>query len=298
MPHYICPECGRKYFSAVTKNPNCKYCPANYALLDTSASGGPKDPLKLRISIKKPALNENRRRRKTKASHDELNMDLATFERLKRVSAQAAEQFDWDAAIDHDHVDLDDPDYEPPARSFNVDMRLTNGARMSCRALKDVIYDARFDKVQEEDIGAVQHRPVSTNAAMGTHICGKGTVSARKVSKRGAVYHPGGKGHDEWCHLLADSLGGPTAADNLVAGSYGANTHMAVLENLLKGRTDLRVRVTAHCSADHVAEMIHYEVAFRVDPLKSVEFWMDATNFDFTKEDMEEEQKKLRDLIG
>lgn len=64
----------------------------------------------------------------------------------------------------------------------------------------------------------------------------------------------------EWCHLIADSLGGATAHDNLVAGGYHANTAMLYIEMACKGRSELEVQVTAALSAPDVAEVITYEI--------------------------------------
>jgi hypothetical protein len=67
----------------------------------------------------------------------------------------------------------------------------------------------------------------------------------------------------EWCHLVADSLGGPSEPSNLVAASFSANTYMAALEALLKGQSALSLSVTAHCSAPNLGEWIFYRIRHR-----------------------------------
>jgi hypothetical protein len=47
----------------------------------------------------------------------------------------------------------------------------------------------------------------------------------------------------EWCHMIADYLGGATKKENLSCGGKHANTHMEVIEHHLMGRTEFEVSV-------------------------------------------------------
>lgn len=64
----------------------------------------------------------------------------------------------------------------------------------------------------------------------------------------------------EWCHLVADSLGGASVTHNFVAASFCCNTYMGVIEGFLTGRGDLAVQVTSYGPAGAVADWIVYEI--------------------------------------
>lgn len=283
--HYVCPKCRRKYFSRIETNGVCKYCSDN------------------------PKLISNLRRKKEKPGKDEINMDLGLFSRDSRHSTPIS--FVYKPPIfedeDEDEVeeelanlddDLSDFDFEPPARDYDISMRLTPGPNQwkdGARDPKNVIMNALYTKTFQGQIEKRAGRPVTTSQAMGQAIKGKGTISASKVSHRSTPFKPGGKTHDEWCHLLGDALGGETSAKNLVAGSYGCNTYMAALEMILIGMTQLNVEATAHCNTKHVAEFIQYKISLVSNPNKSREYSIDAANNDFTVDDMKQVQE---DLLG
>ena len=282
--HYLCPDCKRKYFSRIETNGVCKYCSSN------------------------PKLESNLRRKKEKPSKDEINMDLGLFSHKSRHKTPFSfvyvpQVFDGEDEEDVENElanldeDLDDFDFEPPARDFDINMRLTSGPQRwkdGARDPKNVITSPLLIKTFGGQIGQRAGRPVTTAQAMGLVIKGKGTISASKVSHRSTAYKPGGKQHDEWCHLFGDALGGETSAKNLVAGSYGCNTYMASLEMLLISKTELNVEATAHCNADHVAEFIQYKVSLVNNPNKSHEYTIDAANNFFTVDDMKDVQEDLR----
>jgi len=283
--HYLCPDCDRKYFSRVETNGVCKYCPSN------------------------PRLKFNLRRKKDKPGKDEINMDLGTFSRNSRQSAPMSfvyvppifddeDEDDVNEELDNLDEDLDDFDFEPPARDFDINMRLTSGSERWKDGVRDLTNLPNLNTLSTKtfggQIGQRAGRPVTTGVAMGIALKGKGTISASKVSHRSTSYKPGGKQHDEWCHLFGDALGGETSAKNLVAGSYGCNTYMAALEMLLIGKTGLNVEATAHCCTDHVAEYIQYKISLVNSPNKSLEYTIDAANNFFTVDDMKEVQEDLR----
>jgi hypothetical protein len=89
--------------------------------------------------------------------------------------------------------------------------------------------------------------------------------SAQRHSGRGVSYKVNPKGSEEWCHLIADSLGGPTTGRNLVAASYSANTMMGAIEKCLHGRAEFEIRVRAHCSRANVAEFLDYAIRHSTD---------------------------------
>lgn len=65
----------------------------------------------------------------------------------------------------------------------------------------------------------------------------------------------------EWCHLIADCLGGPTSASNLFCGSFHANTAMLCIEHQLVGKSHLEVRIEVLVRAGtYLGEIITYRV--------------------------------------
>ncbi|NYZ13295.1 hypothetical protein HL658_12100 [Azospirillum sp. RWY-5-1] len=252
------------------------------------------------------------RRKKDQLYKDEVDLESRLAERLKlrrmglgrkKKKVSYAKFFMTDPAdvgmVEEEPMeDLDDDTWEPPARSYNINMRLTTGLfRMTCRMINLIAFNQAMTKERSQLITGVAGREPCCDV-MGIAINGKGKVSAAHyassvgkwpdllISKK--TKDP--KQKPEWCHLIADSLGGPTAADNLVAASYGANTYMAVIEALLKGHTALRVTVKAYCSADHFAELIVYKIDYNHH---SISFDIDGRNYNFTIDDMKDVQDKL-----
>ncbi len=100
---------------------------------------------------------------------------------------------------------------------------------------------------------------------------------------RGRAYTAFPKLSLEWCHLVADSLGGPTVGANLVAASYAANTYMLAIEQQLHAKTTLHVEVTVYCSRENVAEFLDYKI---IRPSAAfLTFTIDARNDCFTRAD-------------
>ncbi len=107
---------------------------------------------------------------------------------------------------------------------------------------------------------------LSTGASRNTAAC----FANEKAEDHGAANVPGfvcpppptanGKKF-EWCHLIADSLGGQTAAANLFCGTFHVNTAMLCIENVLRGRTEAEVQVEVDVRAgSHVGERVVYRV--------------------------------------
>lgn len=100
----------------------------------------------------------------------------------------------------------------------------------------------------------------------------------------------------EWCYLIADSLGGPTEPANLVAASYGANTHMLAIESCLQSRTDVEVEVTAFCSRENCAEYILYDITNSRG--QALAIGIDATNDQFPPSAFEAVRAEVTGHIG
>lgn len=222
--------------------------------------------------------------------------ELKKMKQLSRMRGILSDEED-DDPWGLDVSDSDDDEYAPPAR-FNPNMRLTKGSqRKVLRSL--YAYDTTLTKV----VGRIQvtsshTRSMSStnqNAVMGLLILGKGTLSAWQHAGR-TDYLKDRYKSAEWCHLVADCLGGPTSPTNLVAASFAANTEMMAIENLLMGRTAFQVRVEARCDTAHVAERILYNVY-----CKKSHHWLweiDGQNDYFTKADLDDVRDGLKDYLG
>jgi hypothetical protein len=101
----------------------------------------------------------------------------------------------------------------------------------------------------------------------------------------------------EWCHLVADSLGGPSVPANLVAASFSANTYMAALEALLKGQSGLTIEVTVHCSAPYLGEWIFYRIRQRSSG-HVYDASIDARASAFSLADLTRVQQDLQKWLG
>lgn len=215
---------------------------------------------------------------------------------LRRRLEREKEDSDNDELVDAGAMEetAEDPNFLLPAQ-FNPNMRFTAGpARRTCRVAGSYPINLAYLKViSQQTIDEAQHRPDSTSSVMGAAISGSGTLSA--------WMHAGFTDYTvdkftsaEWCHLWADCLGGPTVAGNLVAASYCANTEMLVIEHKIKGKRQFKITVIADCSAEHVAEMITYQIhstkpGVRPNFIRRI----DAKNHAFTKADADDLRREL-----
>lgn len=203
--------------------------------------------------------------------------------------AQTDEKFAYNLAADPDFDNVSETELGDdnlaylPGEPFKPSMRFTqsSGARFAAgqRDLTTVATDAAHRKMQS---GVVKNSAVrgSTNTKMGQ--------SAHSASGRGVQkgYYDAFRGdHEEWNHLIADCLGGPTEPHNLVAASAACNSFMLNIESCLRGKGHISLVVTAFCNAANIAEWIKYEI---INKGKSKIYNIDATNHYFTHEDGKE----------
>jgi hypothetical protein len=168
----------------------------------------------------------------------------------------------------------DDPAWAPPPK-YTIDQRLTSGPRRTYR--QKFSHNLNLLKTNSGDVLADSPGRGNANGVMG------GTAWQR-VDPNGTPYKDDPKNSFDWCHLIADSLGGKTEVVNLVAASYGCNTEMSVIERRLKARTELSLEVKAYCSRKDIAEYIEYVVRYGTNA-KVFRRWIDGTNKAFTKLD-------------
>lgn len=171
--------------------------------------------------------------------------------------------------------DEDDVDWLPPPR-YNITMRLTGAARTH-RDIAGVICPG------EHQLDTGWQRVAAAAGRLSANGIMRG--SAQRHSGRGVSYRRNAKRSEEWCHLIADSLGGVTTPRNLVAASYSANTMMGAIEKCLHGRAEFEVRVIAYCSAPHVAEFFSYGIRHHTSH-QALIFSIDAANTEFSLADV------------
>lgn len=194
----------------------------------------------------------------------------------------------------------DDAEYVARVQ-FNPAMRLTaDGAPMTCRPRNQMVLLCQnaltMTVVPPHLITAAAGR-VDTGSTMARYLkVGRPalatwrTLSAytwanwgARPPTRGCAYTRDPKRSLEWCHLVADSLGGPTIGTNLVAASYAANTQMLAIEQQLHARTTIRIEITAGCCQENVAEFLDYKI---IRPDAAVlAITIDARNDYFTRAD-------------
>ncbi len=167
-----------------------------------------------------------------------------------------------------------------PGETFKPNMRFTDsgGPRYAAghRDLKTVATDATYTKIMNASVQDSAVR-ASANGVMGRsahEASGRGVAKSQNDAYRGD--------HEEWCHLIADCLGGPTQPHNLVAASAACNSYMLNIECCLRGKSHVSLVVTAHCSSIHVAEWIKYEMKSKGKTLVKE---IDATSKYFTRDD-------------
>ncbi|MFV8749328.1 hypothetical protein ACNOYE_02125 [Nannocystaceae bacterium ST9] len=249
-----------------------------------------------------------------------VNPDTALFKRPKRVRMSLRREVEHRRRIqkmveldefltnqgfddlDQDDVETEeDYDYAQPA-NFNPNMRYTRrtGNRRACRAWSSYGHLVTGQKsTGVVRIGNAVGRPCSPGAEMGAKV-GNKAKSAQKWAGRGQPYKTNRYASLEWCHLQADSLGGPTTVGNLVAASFAANTEMLVIEHYLKGKTHLGIEVTAHCGSAHVAEFIEYDIytmTMNGSTTHKFKLLIDARNDYFTEDDASDLRGELKDAL-
>jgi hypothetical protein len=153
----------------------------------------------------------------------------------------------------------DDADADPDfllSPEFSINMRYSAGGGFAARI---VAGKTRKKSTPWTRIGPRAGRGVSTSAQFGN-------VTAHDYGHRHAPGYAGqrpttGNSDYEWCHLIADSLGGPTTAANLFCGTYHANTAMLCLEGPLYGKSEYEIRVEVDVRAKtDLGESIDYYV--------------------------------------
>ena len=214
--------------------------------------------------------------------------------RKRRGTAVAAE-----AAFDPDDIDEkegnDDLDFVV-SRDFFINMRFTPENMEAPRIVPAALSTGGLTTFTERSTGLVSTGNADpAERAKSTKTNSPAQKSAWQYAldvgaPNAARYQLGKLVHYEWCHLQGVCLGGKTNADNLVCGHFALNTYMAVIESVLSGSgTQRRIRVTAWCDKQYVADWLRYEV-FDLTmgttlPAARADIWIDGRITRFSQND-------------
>ena len=203
----------------------------------------------LRSDAKKPPKNLNQH-------------SAIAFSRPKRLVADRKRtDFHFDGVDDNDDggvvpmdVGEDDPDDPPylPAPEFNPEMRFSDGGTFAPRVVNVPLWTKE-----------TPWTTIKPSQGRGSQDAAMGGRSADSVGLPYCPMMPKPKcgSRFEWCHLIADCLGGPTTENNLVCGSNYANTAQLCIERLLVGKSHLEVSVRAELRlGTDLCELITYRI--------------------------------------
>jgi hypothetical protein len=250
------------------------------------------DPICPKCNRKAAFVSENKHRPSNAWEAVGLAFDRERRQKRKREDNDDRYTYDVDEGEEEEIPDAgayeeDGDEYLLPA-NFRPDMRYTLGRRTCNLANKTNV-------AKTLAWCTVGNAAVRKNA---TTVMG---LSARKAAGRGAKYNVNKFKSCEWCHLLADSLGGQTVQDNLVASSFAANTAMLVIEKAIhdhKSKFEFDVCVIAYGPSLHVADFIKYKITCRridakpskkkAKTLGTLTYSIDGMNDEFSKADAAE----------
>lgn len=288
--HFRCIRCKRVYGLQTTdpirvQTPTCRSCNR-----PTNRSGlGAQSLRKGAIELSAATLSRQTRAAAAQ-NHARQHREAKLMERRHMAAAQLSP--------DQDYVEVEDTDDQDfliqSSHGYNIRMRLTPGPY---QARATYGHDSSCVLRVSRDIQGTAGR-LNLNDVMGRHF------GAAQPARYSAWRHAGTTDYSvdkfassEWCHLVADSLGGPSEPSNLVAASFSANTYMAALEGLLKGQAALQLQVTVHCSASHIGEWIFYRILHR--PTGQIcDFQIDAQAGGFSANDLATQQGRLQTWLA
>ncbi len=285
--NFVCVDCDRTYSRSAVRAVRCPD-DANHRI--GRVWGSKKQNVKFARPDDAIYKRSKRKITKTRKAQESVRQELFD-DQLRRLGFDDLDDDDKDTGEDYD--------YANPA-NFNPNMRYTNskGSGRACRDWSGL----RFKHSKASGVVRIANavgRPESPGSVMGKAL-GVKAKSAQRWAGRGKPYKVNRFASLEWCHLQADSLGGPTSVDNLVAASFAANTEMLVIEHELKGKTQFGVEVGAFGDAPHVAEFIEYKV-YRMPFSGSNRLLytrvIDARNDYFTKDDAAALSRALKDAL-
>lgn len=273
--HFSCRNCSKVYAVPVTQDPigpvHCTTCDDR---LPASALPAKKPRPKAIVMPAAALSRRSRDHRQAVKRTQESREKILSANRQKfmsnRPSSSAASSStasssvawwradDSDEDSDSDSNDDGDNDYIPTlSHLFNLRMRLTKNAYAPRGSDgRDSTYLMKANSVIRG-----KHGRGDLPAIMKKHLGWAKPSRCTAWRYAGTTNYSKNKfTSSEWCHLIADSLGGPSTGDNLVAASFSANTYMAAIEAMLQSQSALSLEVIVHCSAKCLAEWIEYNI--------------------------------------
>lgn len=248
--NFRCETCGNKW-TAQTREPKAVKCmPCNRKGLATKVTSRRRRKDATKRVADTSSLNIHSRPKRN-APRKPLNLSDEQKEDLLRQAELAQAEHDEDE-MDEEPEDEEDEEYVP-SPDFNPDLRFTGAGTFK---------PAKF------------HFGTHVKSTPWTRVTGKagrGNTAAQfnntTAEQYGTQHAPGyvgqapatGQSRFEWCHLIADSLGGPTSQANLFCGTYHANTAMLCIEKVLRGKTQLEVKIEVILDqATHMGLLVNY----------------------------------------
>lgn len=223
--------------------------------------------------------------------HREMRQQIMMQHRLKASSSEGVSDDESDVA---EEVDDDDEFLPTPNHCYNIRMRLTRNAY---NARVNYNYDAGCVLTMRRGILGTAGR-LNLNEVMGRYIGPPTPVNYPAWRHVGSTRYSINKfASSEWCHLVADSLGGPSTPPNLVAASFSANTYMAAIEALLQGQSALTLDITVRCSAAHLGEWIFYRIVHNASG-HTYDVHIDARADFFSVSDLDTVQSSLQTWLA
>jgi hypothetical protein len=214
--------------------------------------------------------------------------------RLKRSASDASQSSS--SSENYDDSDVSEWLGEPtPFKGIYSRLTVGGGVYTPRPDLATIVANMSNHKVKQK------HVRVAPGIPNGGQAAAMGGKSAEKTSGRNLPVttvsdnNGGGKpaAHsEEWCHLQAACLGGPTILGNLVAASHACNTYMMAIETSLQNQSDYVISVTAYCTGvgTNVAEAIRYRVFRRQkggNLVRLLDILIDATAQHFAESDLD-----------
>jgi hypothetical protein len=239
--HFKCSNCGFKWTGAADpKTVRCVKCPG---VAHTVSARKQRKGAKTVLDVSTLNVHSRTIRKKTRR-------DIGlTPKQLAFLAEQIGEDDDEDDDMEVDNEFLPSPAFNPALRFSGT---------------------GEFDKIPvfpgHTTTKATPWTTIGPPAGRQSTAAQFGGETAEQHGQKFAPHWKGapsisGNSNFEWCHLIADSLGGATTANNLFCGTYHANTAMLCIESVLRAQTQLEVKVDVTMQLNsHLGLIIDYQV--------------------------------------
>ena len=181
------------------------------------------------------------------------DLEDAQSRKRKREDEDEAESDDEEVAA----MDADDTEYVP-APEFNPALRFSGGGTFAIIR----VFHGKSHTITTPWTGVTAPAGrSSTNAQFGGQSAANHFLANQTLIPAITLWKSPTGVNFEWCHIIADSLGGPTVAANLFCGTFHCNTAMLCIENILRGKTHLEVQIAVEiCTTTYIGLLVTYRV--------------------------------------